>query len=482
MCDRSKRLGGKARLIGGLVACVLLTASVSEAAVNPQVRALEQAFVETGKQIIPSVVTISTTQTVVAPQAPFDLREFFGDDLFRRFEAPEQEHKRQGLGSGIIVDAQGYILTNNHVIKDAEEIEVILPDKRAFEAKVVGTDPLTDVAVIRIEGENLPVARLGSSESVQIGQIVFAVGNPLNLSSTMTQGIVSALGRSIQIIQDSFGIESFIQTDAAINQGNSGGALVNLDGEVIGVNVAIATQTGYYMGYGFAIPIDLAKKVMRDFIEKGRVVRAYLGVSLQVVNEDMAKSLKMDVPKGVAVAGLLEDGPAKDAGVKVGDVILAVDGTEVSKPNQVQIFVAQKRPGDGVKLDILRKGKQQVIAVKLGEREAGATAAGTSGKAGSEALDIGVSVRSLTGELAEKLELSQDDKGVVVVGVKGDSPADKAGIRAGDLIMEIDEAQITSIEGFQEVVGKLKPGDAALFVVKRQRNTLLAPVRLPKRE
>ena len=280
--------------------------------------------------------------------------------------------EQRGSGSGIIISDDGYIVTNNHVVENATKVTVGMSDKRTFEAKVIGTDPLTDLAVIKIDAKDLPTAYLGNSDDLKVGQWVMAIGNPLALSSTVTAGIVSAIGRGqLGLIKDSYGVENFIQTDAAINPGNSGGALVDLSGAVIGVNSAIAAgNTGNYIGYGFAIPINLVKSVAKDLIAHGKISRGYIGVNIGEVDDAMAKSLGLDKPKGIIVQGIVDGGAASKADIKEGDVILKVDGREVNQPNQLQGYIASKSAGTTVKLTLFRDGKEIEREVTLKARDA----------------------------------------------------------------------------------------------------------------
>ncbi|MCX8010924.1 MAG: trypsin-like peptidase domain-containing protein, partial [Ignavibacteria bacterium] len=323
--------------------------------IDQDYKKLSQAFIEVSKAIKPSIVAID-----VAAKKSLDIpgHEFFKDFPFFFKDIPD-EQIIQGSGSGVIISSDGYIVTNNHVVADAKTVNVTLHDKRKFTAEVVGTDPLTDLAVVKIDAKDLQPAYLGNSDKVEVGEWVIAIGNPLNLTYTVTAGIISAYGRGIGIISqtDRYGIEDFIQTDAAINPGNSGGALVNLNGEVIGINTAIASKTGYYQGYGFAIPINIVKTVSKDLIEFGKVKRGYIGVQIESVSDATAKSLGLDKAKGVIVQALVEDGAAKDAGIEVGDVILSIDDREVSSPSDLQGYIATKHQGDKVKLKIYRDGK-----------------------------------------------------------------------------------------------------------------------------
>ncbi|HEX9935452.1 MAG TPA: Do family serine endopeptidase, partial [bacterium] len=410
-------------------------------------------------------------------------REFFGRG--NPFRQP-QNQKMEGLGSGVIVSSDGYILTNNHVVEQADDIKVGLYDHRQFEAKLVGKDPLTEVAVIKIEATGLPVARLGNSEEMEIGEWVLAFGNPLGLNSTVTAGIVSAKGRAVGIIQDrdqeraagSYAIENFIQTDAAINPGNSGGPLVNLRGEVIGINTAIATGTGYYAGYGFAIPVNLAKKIMNDLINKGYVTRAWLGIGMKPVDENVAERYNLQRPQGILIEQVMDNSPAQQAGLKVLDVILQVDGKEMNQSNEVQNYVALKNPGDVVTLTILREGARKTVTVKLGQRDTGKT----EEKASTEAdeIQIGLTVQNITENVRQQFDLERNQEGVVVTDVDPSGAAADARIRPGDVLVKIEDKPIRSVADYRRAIRSFAKGKVVIFSMERAGNTFHAFVKLPK--
>ncbi len=450
-----------------------------------QLQNTSKAFVAVAKLVGPSVVTISSERVIKnvrqyhenLPSSPFE--DFFGDDFFNRFfrfQVPEGEMRQQGLGSGVVVSKDGYILTNNHVVASADKITVTLPNEKEFDAKVIGTDSKTDVAVIKIEANDLPVARFGDSRKLEVGEWVLAIGNPLTaqLEQTVTAGIVSAKGRSNVGLAE---FEDFIQTDAAINPGNSGGPLVNLRGEVIGINTAILSRSGGYQGIGFAIPIEMAKKVMEDLVSKGKVVRGWLGVVIQNVDETMAEALGIGKARGVLVSEVSTDSPAEKAGLKQGDIILEFEGKEIGSTVELRNMVVETSPNSDVRVTILRDGKEKTLKVKLGELPAEEVAvAETQEKVESE---IGVEVQTLTSSLAERLNLG-DEQGVVVTKVKAGSPAQSAGIQEGDLIKEVNKEEVTDTSGYGKALAKSKPGESVLFLIRRQNATLFAAIRLPK--
>jgi serine protease Do len=447
---------------------------VDEAIKN--LRDTEKAFTEISRNITPAVVSISAERVIQNPhqglgkESPFFEGPF--EEFFKRFQPPEGEFKTEGLGSGLIVRSDGYILTNNHVVEGAEEIQVSLLNNTIHDAKVIGRDPTTDVAVIKIEGDDFPAAPLGNSDIVEVGEWVLAIGNPMRLSFTVTAGIVSALGRNINIIQGSYGIENFIQTDAVINPGNSGGPLVNLNGEVIGINSAISTRTGYYQGYGFAIPINLAKRIMEDLIKYNRVIRPILGIQIRNVTPELAEAIGLKDPTGVLVEDFMDEiSPAREAGLKHRDVIVKVDGVTVRQTNELQSIIAQHRPGDVVKLEIIRDKKPIIINVKLTERPDDVETASAIGESPSrESSRLGLQVEPLSDEFADDLGINRGT-GVLVTEVYPNSAAAEASpfpIRNGDVILEIGKSQkINSTRDYNEVVEQFEPGDRILLYIAR---------------
>ncbi len=435
-------------------------------------RSLNSAFVEVAKAVTPSVVAI--TVTTAGKQEERNIPK----DFFHFFPEPGPS---QGAGSGVIVSADGYIATNNHVVEEAAEggIDVVLGDKSRYKARLVGTDPTTDLAVIKIDAKDLPVAALGNSDNVQVGEWAMAIGNPLGLTSTVTAGIVSAVGRNIRIIEDSYGIEDFIQTDAAINPGNSGGALVNLSGEVIGINTAIATTNARYQGYGFAVPVNLLKTVAADLIKEGKVRRGYIGVSIQAVDKTMADAVGLDKARGVFVQGLVDGGAGESAGLKETDVILSVDGNEVNQPNELQRYIATRHPGDVVVLKIFRNGSVVEKHVTLRTRDEGSSAVKASDRKTEEETDsaspsvvklesLGLTVRSMTP--AERKSFGVEN-GVVVSDVKQFSEGYNRQIGENDVIVEMDRKLVASPVDLRKALESHKPGDSILFRLKRVDGT-----------
>lgn len=456
-------------------------------------KAVGKAFVEVAKAVTPTVVSITVTMKGKGSAEDFkDFFHFFGPDF--KFQEPAPE---QAGGSGVIINPQGYILTNNHVVDEAEEnsVEVVLNDTRRLRAKIVGTDPTTDIAVIKVDASDLPTAAFGDSDSLDVGEWVLAVGNPLGLQSTVTAGIVSAVGRSIGIIgtEKGYGIENFIQTDAAINPGNSGGPLVNLSGEVIGINSAIATTNGRYQGYGFAIPINLARVVAADIIKYGKVRRGYIGVQIMAVDETTAKSVGLSKAEGVFVQRVDKGGAGEAAGVKEGDVILSVDGKEVNKPNELQSYVARKHPGDDVVLRIYRDGKTiektvtlkshgaEDVAEKTQQENKDNTSAESETSAKTFTFDnLGMTVQTLTAEQKEEYDVHY---GILVADVKPYGEAFNRGIEKGDIILEIDKKEVSSPKALRSVLDGHKAEDAVLLRIKKINQggqTMFVAVQIPK--
>jgi len=441
--------------------------------------ALSDAFIHAAELTVPTVVNITVTATRDSRRAPRwfeDFHRFFGPD----FDPPQDERRRQprqGSGSGVIATSDGYVITNNHVVSGADEdgIKVMLNDRREYSAKLVGSDENTDLAVLKIEANNLTVADFGDSDNLRVGEWVLAVGNPLQLTSTVTHGIISALGRgNLGVIGREYGIENFIQTDAAINPGNSGGPLVNLRGEVIGINVAIATTSTRFQGYGFAIPVNLARVVVEDIIRHGYVRRAYLGVQIDAIDETTARALGMDNVRGVLVQGLIDGGPAKLAGIEAGDVILKVDGKEVNQPNELQMEIARRSPGTDITVKILRNGRERDIKVTLktlGEDEPIAEERSGRERRSPETVKpetvsmekLGIILRPLDSTMRQERDVQA---GVLVDDVERFSVAHERNIVPGDIIVEADRKPVKDITEFKSIVDGKKAGDALMIRVK----------------
>jgi serine protease Do len=430
----------------------------------------DEPFTDIVAAAMPAVVNISTTRTVKNEQSspllndPF-FRQFFGDQFQRQFDVPK-ERKEQSLGSGVIVDPNGTIITNNHVIEKADEIKVVLYDKREFKGKVVGTDPKTDIAVVKIDAKNLPVIPWGDSDSLKVGEYVLAIGNPFGLNQTVTMGIISAVGRAQVGIAD---YEDFIQTDAAINPGNSGGALINAKGELIGINTAIFSQSGGYMGIGFAVPSHMARSVMDSLVKTGKVVRGWLGVSIQDVSPDLAGQFGLKEAKGALVGEVQADSPADKAGFRVGDVIVKYDGNPVEGTGHLRNAVAQTAVGTKVRVGIIRDKRPMELEVTIGELPA-ELAGANPGPAQSqgEAVLSGVEVANLTPEMADRLQIPRSSQGVVITGLEPDSPAQKGGLQTGDLILAVNQVPTRNVTEFKKATSRIKEGESVLLLISRQ--------------
>ncbi len=417
------------------------------------------AMAKVAERVKPAVVNISTTRTVKAPRMPFlddpFFRRFFGDGL----HAP-QKRKVTNLGSGVIATPDGYILTNNHVIEGAEDILVKLADGKEYKGRVIGMDSRTDIAVIKINETNLPTVQWGDSDKLRVGEVVLAVGNPYGLSQTITMGIISALGRSGIGITD---YEDFIQTDAAINPGNSGGALVNIKGELIGINTAIFSVTGGYQGIGFAIPSGMAKNVMDSIVNQGMVVRGWLGVQIQPLTPDIAKQFNLKDEKGVLLVDVVEGGPADKGGLKRGDAIVEYDGKKTDNPFHFKNMVASTKPGKIVEIKIIRNGNLLTAKVTIGELPIEPQIVAP---AQFENALRGVSVQEVTEEILKRLGITKKIKGVMVNNIEEDSPA--LGIlRKGDIIMEVNRKLIANIKEYNDIVSKIERGQDILLLIIR---------------
>jgi len=442
---------------------------------GPDIDALErqnQAYERIAKAVTPAIVAIQSTQVIKQQQSPFFMdpffRQFFGD-MFPQFNIP-REQRQHALGSGVIVSSDGYIVTNNHVVAKATEIQVLLSDKRTFKGKVVGADPQTDVAVIKIEASGLPTVPFGDSNQLKVGDTVLAFGNPFGQWFTVTRGIVSALGRSGMGIE---GFENFIQTDAAINPGNSGGALVNVRGQVVGINTAILSGNsgpggeGGSVGIGFAIPSDMAKHVMEDLIKTGKVTRGYLGVRPRNLDQELAKQFKVPDTAGALVQDVIAGGPADKAGIKNGDVIRKLNGQQVDDADQFTALVTNMNPGAEATLEILRDGQPMTIKATLGERPTNLSAQGGPGAVQEGALR-GIAVQNLTPSIREQLSLPGNVTGVVIGNLDPNSPAARTGLQEGDVIESINRQPVRSVADFNRLAAQAN--GQTLLRVNRQGN------------
>lgn len=462
----------------------------SPAAATPTPAALTMSttpsdgFTEVAKVVTPAVVNITTVTIEKVSKSrgiPDEWRErmeeFFGGPGApfgpRGFRGPQgygepREHRVGGQGSGVIVSPDGYILTNNHVIDGARTVNVTLPDKREFSGKIVGADPKTDLAVVKIDGQNLPTVSWGDATKLQVGEYVLAVGNPFGLNSTVTLGIVSALGRGHMGITQ---YEDFIQTDAAINPGNSGGALVNTKGELVGINTAIFSQTGGYQGVGFAVPTSMGKSIYESLVKNGKVVRGFLGVSIQDLNQDLAKSFGIKDAKGALVSDVRDDSPAGRASLKQGDIITTYQGSPVEDAVALQRLVTKTAVGTRVTIRVIRDGQEKDITVKIGEQPDTIKIAKTETDESDYAF-AGVTVQDLDRDTAKELGVKGKAQGVVVTAVEPDSGAEKAGVMRGDVIREINRQPVKSVKDFEEVSSGLKKGENVLILIDRRGNAL----------
>ena len=445
-------------------------------------------FTDVAKAVTPAVVNITTIigEKISGRGGESELRdrmeEFFGGPngpfgpKFRGPQGPQGPMDPRGprgfhgggQGSGVIVSPDGYVLTNNHVIDGAREVTVTLPDKREFQGTIVGTDPKTDLAVVKIDGKNLPTVPWGDASKLQVGEYVLAVGNPFGLNSTVTLGIVSALGRGRMGITQ---YEDFIQTDAAINPGNSGGALVNTKGELIGINTAIFSQSGGYQGVGFAVPTSMGQPIYDSLVKHGKVVRGYLGIGIQDLNQDLAKSFGVTNGKGALVTEVKDDSPADHAGLHQGDVIVSYQASPVEDAVALQRLVTKTIVGSKVPMKVVRDGHEKELNVTIAEQPGDPKIAKVEGDEKEYAF-AGVAVQDLDGDTAKELGLKGKTQGVVVTSVEPDSGADKAGLMPGDVIREINRQPVKSVKEFEKVSSGVKKGENVLILINRRGASL----------
>jgi len=453
------------------VLCILLLGISNDGYTHPQ------DLDELVKKLSPAVVNISTTSVTKTGPSPF--KSPFGgrrndpfEEFFNRFfgEFPQREFRRRGLGSGFIISEDGYIITNNHVIERATDIKVILEDDQSYQAKVIGKDPKTDLALLKIEPKKkLPAVRLGRSDTLDIGDWVVAIGNPFGLGHTVTTGIVSAKGRSLGL-----GVyDDFIQTDAAINPGNSGGPLFSLTGEVVGVNTAIIAGG---QGIGFAIPVNMAKNVVDQLQNKGKVVRGWLGVLVQQITPEIAESMNLKDGKGALVADVTPGGPADEAGLKRGDVIVEFDGSEIEDMPDLPKSVAVNKPGKVSRIKYIRNGKESTVNLKLGELPN--EVAMSSGIVNNEVQnDLGLIVQEINPQIQRKFGID-DTNGVIITNVRPQSTADEAGLRTGDIVLEINKIHVKNVDDYRKATDSLKIGQTVLFLVQRAKNTIYVALKV----
>ncbi|MCR9117832.1 MAG: DegQ family serine endoprotease [bacterium] len=418
---------------------------------------ISTAFRYVAKSLRPSVVSINSVKRVAArahanqfngPAIPPEFRQFFGDQFRNQLPQQSEPFEQRGLGTGVIVSEDGYIVTNNHVIDGADEVSVTLSDDRKFDAEIVGTDPATDLAVLKINASDLAAAKLGDSDALEVGEWAIAIGSPFGLNQTVTAGIISAVGRANVGIAD---YEDFIQTDAAINPGNSGGPLVNLRGEVIGINTAIASRTGSYMGIGFAIPSEMVRTVATSLMESGEVKRGYLGALIQNLNDDLSASFNYEGDEGVLIGDVVKDGPADKAGLQAGDIVMSIDGETSSSATELRALIASKAAGSNVAIRVFRDGSEQMINVTVGELQSDQPKRTVQVGAAAK---LGLSVKTLDAETADRLGLDAAVQGAVVTNVERGSVASQAGVVTGDVIVSINRDSITDSASFAAAIEK----------------------------
>lgn len=431
-----------------------------------QIMETSKAFSEIVSAVSPAVVNISTTKVFKRDSEPLFEDPFF--DFFKPFHdlRMPKKWKEQSLGSGVIVSSDGYIITNNHVVEKSDEIKVTLLDKRMFKGRIVGADPKTDIAIVKIDAANLPTIPWGDSEKLQVGEFVLAIGNPYGLSHTVTMGIISAVGRANVGIAD---YEDFIQTDAAINPGNSGGPLVNIKGELIGINTAIFSKTGGYQGIGFAVPTNMVRPLMSQLIQKGKIIRGWLGVTIQEMTPEIAQKFGLEKSRGALVSDVTKGSPAEKAGILRGDIVIEFNRKEVKDVASLRNMVSQSKVGSDVLIKILRSGKEYTVRLVVAElpREVTEVAPDQMPDDSEMGAFTGLTVMGLTKEIARQLGLSKDERGVVVVKVEPATPADEAGIKKGDIIKEIDRKQISNLEDYNRIASITKRNDTVLLFVAR---------------
>jgi len=432
---------------------------------------VQSAFRLVAKKVKPAVVNISS-ETIIRQARQFSKNDpffqFFGNDFFDHFFNIPQEYKQKALGTGVIIGEDGYLLSNFHVVKNATKIIVTLPDGRKFKAKVIGTDPKTDLALLKIKAKNLPTAKLGDSDKVEVGDWAIAIGNPFGLNQTVTAGIISAKGRNKVGVED---YEDFLQTDASINPGNSGGPLLNIRGEVIGINTAIASPNGGSVGIGFAIPINMAKSIVPQLKKNGKVVRGWLGVYVQDLTEEIAKPLGMKPNSGVLVSDVSKDSPALKAGIEVGDVITEFDGKKIEDVDQLRKIVALSTIGKIYGIKVKRNNKIKNLKVKIKEMPSENV---TSQEEEINKTWLGINVLPLTDSIKKQYHIDAEEKdGVIISKIENGSAAQESGLQVGDIILRINNLPIKTIKDYSKIINKYKDGVGSfLFLIKRHGVTI----------
>ncbi|MBS13017.1 MAG: hypothetical protein CME19_15595 [Gemmatimonadetes bacterium] len=455
-----------------ILSCLLTIATSSAQTLDDDIRQLERmsdAFAKVSAKVQAGVVAVST-ERIVATASPYRGMPF-DDPLFRRFfRIPERERKTQGLGSGVIVSPDGYVLTNNHVVEGTDKIIIDLTDGRSFEARIVGTDESSDVAVLKVDAEeDLPIVPKGNSDDLKVGQWVLAIGNPFGLQHTVTYGIVSAVGRGDVGIVD---VEDFIQTDAAINPGNSGGALVNLRGELIGINTAILSQNGGYQGIGFAIPVNLATRIKEQLIEYGEVLVGYLGISYQTLSPAMADALGTGTGSGVLINEVHADSPAEKAGLKRGDVIVSIDSGKVANEDDFRSRIGLAGSEKNIKVEFWRGNQKRTVRTRLEVSES------TSGLISSRNELLGWELQEITKDLSRRIGY-RPGSALIITDVIPGKTAYRSGLRRLDLLLEINRQPVGTFEELRDVLAGLDAGDEMLLLIRRSRRAFYVVIRMP---
>ncbi len=463
-------------------ALLMIFSFVAVSPITARAASAPESFADLAEKLSPTVVNVYTTQVVKAPQYPNNFFHNPPEDMpefFKRFfdlpegqnQMPQRDQKRTSLGSGVIITKDGYIITNNHVVENADSINVRLTDFEEYDAKIIGRDPKTDIALIKIEPKaDLPYVELGDSEKLRVGDWVMAIGNPFGFEQTVTAGIVSGKGRSL----GSGPYENFIQTDASINPGNSGGPLFNMDGRMVGINTAIYSRSGGNIGIGFAIPVNMAKFVIEQLKTSGKVTRGWLGVMIQHVTPELADQFKLDRPMGALVGEVTPDSPAEKGGIKQGDVIVAFNGKEVTQMSMLPALVAQTPVGSKADITLFRNGKKKDVTVTIAKLEEDETV--FSGSPAEPQQNLGMTVQEITPDIAKSLGL-EDTSGVLVANVEPDSPAYEAGVRRGDIILEVSQKPITDLASYKEALKATDGADSVLLLLKRDNHTRFVAVK-----